>query len=63
MPFGQRIDHDGLVGARHLGDAEERVIGGFAQELGVDGDEGVRARRAQAAARSAVVVIKSMTVS
>ena len=37
--LGQRIDHHGLVGARHLGDAELRVIGGLAQEFGVDGDE------------------------
>ena len=41
MPVGQRVDHDGLVGARHLRDAEQRVIGGLAQEFGVDGDEGV----------------------
>ena len=38
---GQRVDHHRLVRARHLRDAEQRVIGGLAQELGVDGDEGV----------------------
>ena len=37
----ERVDHHGFVGSRQLRDAEERVIGGFAQELGVDGDEGV----------------------
>jgi hypothetical protein len=38
---GQRVHHHGLVRARHLRDAEQRVIGGFAQELGIDGDEGM----------------------
>ena len=37
----ERVDHHGLVGARHLRDAEQRIVGGLAQELGVDGDEGV----------------------
>ena len=37
----QRVDHDGLVGLGHLRHAEQRVIGGLAQELGVDGDEGM----------------------
>ena len=37
----QRVDHHRLVGRGHLRDAEQRVIGGLAQEFGVDGDEGV----------------------
>ena len=37
----QRVDHDGFVGAGHLGDAEQRIVGGLAQELGVDGHEGI----------------------
>ena len=39
----QRVDHHGLVGARHLRHAQQRIIGGLAQEFGVDGDEGVAA--------------------
>lgn len=39
---GQRVDHHGLVGRGHLDQAELRVIGRLAQELGVDGDEGMR---------------------
>ena len=35
----QRIDDDRLVRARHLRDAEQRVIGRFPQKLGIDGDE------------------------
>ena len=35
----QRVDHDGLVGRGHLRHAEQRVVGGLAQELGIDGDE------------------------
>ena len=38
----QRVDHDGLVGGGHLRHAQQRIIGGFAQELGVDGDERMR---------------------
>ena len=37
----QRIDHHGLVARRQLRHAEQRVVGGLAEELGVDGDEGV----------------------
>src|SRR5262249_34563978 len=37
--LGQRIDHDRLVGAGHLHHAKQRIIGGFPQELGVDGDD------------------------
>ena len=37
----ERIDHHRFVGARHLRDAELRVIGRFPQELGVDGHEGM----------------------
>ena len=37
----QRVDHHGFVGARHLRHAEQRVIGGFAQKFGIDGDERV----------------------
>ena len=40
-PFGQRVDHHGLVGARHLRHAQDGKIGGLAQKLGVHGDEGV----------------------
>ena len=36
---GQRVDHDSLVRARHLHHAEQGIIGGLAQELGVDGDD------------------------
>ncbi len=39
--FGQGIDHDSFLRARHLDDAEQRVIGRLAQKLGVDGDDGV----------------------
>ena len=38
-PRRQRVDHQGLVGRGHLRHAQQRVIGGFAQKLGVDGDE------------------------
>ena len=38
---GQRVDHDGLVGARHLHHAEQGVVGRLPQELGVDGDDRV----------------------
>ena len=48
----QRVDHHGLVGRRHLRHAEQRVVGGLAQEFGVDGDEGMRASRSQVAASS-----------
>ena len=37
----QRVDHHGLVGRGHLRHAKQRIIGGLAQEFGVDGDEGV----------------------
>ena len=37
----QRIDHHGLVAARHLRHAQQRIVGGLAQEFGVDGDEGL----------------------
>ncbi len=37
----QRVDDDGLVGRGHLRHAQQRVVGGLAQELGVDGDEGM----------------------
>ena len=57
---GQRVDHDRFVGARHLHDAEQGIVGRLAQEFGVDGDDRVLASRAQAAARSEVVVIRSM---
>ena len=39
--LGERIDHDRFVGARHLHHAEQGIIGGFPQELGVDGDDRV----------------------
>ncbi len=38
----QRVDHHGLVGRGHLRHAQQRVIGGLAQEFGVDGDERMR---------------------
>ena len=38
---GQRIDHDGLLGARHLHDAEQGIVGRLPQEFGIDGDDGV----------------------
>ena len=41
MPVGQRIDHDRFVCARHLHHAEQGIIGGLAQEFGVDGDDRV----------------------
>ena len=37
----QRVDHHRLVARRQLRHAEQRVVGGLAEELGVDGDEGV----------------------
>ena len=37
----KRVDHHGFLRARQLRDAEQRVVGGFAQELGVDRDERV----------------------
>ena len=39
--LGNRVDHHRLVRPRHLSDAEHRVVGALAQELGVDRDEGV----------------------
>jgi len=39
--LGKRIDDDGLVRGRHLGDAEQGIVGGLTQKLGVDGNEGV----------------------
>ena len=38
---GERIDDDSLVGAGHLNNAEQGVIGGLAQEFGIDGDDPV----------------------
>ena len=35
----QRIDHDRFLGRGHLRHAQERIVGGLAQEFGVDGDE------------------------
>ena len=40
----QRVDHHGFFRTRQLRDAEQRVIGGFAQEFGVDRDERVLAK-------------------
>ena len=37
--FGQRIDRRGLLVVRDLHQAEQRIIGILAHELGVDGDE------------------------
>src|ERR1035437_3840871 len=37
----QRIDHDRLVCARHLHDAEQRIVGRLAQEFGINGDDRV----------------------
>jgi hypothetical protein len=37
----QRVDDEGFFGRCHLRDAEQRVVGGLAQEFRVDGDEGV----------------------
>ena len=37
--FGQRVDRRGVLGARHLGQAELGPVGALAHELGVDGDE------------------------
>ena len=48
--LGERVDDDRLVGARYLGDAQQRIVGGLAQELGVDGDEGM-ARHLRTGAR------------
>ena len=39
--LGQRIDHDRFLGARHLHDAEQGIIGRLAQEFGIDGDDRV----------------------
>jgi hypothetical protein len=50
--FGQRIDHDGFVRARHLHDAEQGIIGRLAQEFGIDGDDRVPGKAAAAAASS-----------
>jgi hypothetical protein len=36
---GQRVDHDGLLRACELGYAEQGIIGGLPQELGIDGHE------------------------
>ena len=38
-PGGQRVDDDGFLGRGHLRDAQQRVIGRLAQELGIDRDE------------------------
>ena len=40
---GQRVDHDGLLGARQLCHAQQRVIGRLAKKFGIDGDGGVPA--------------------
>jgi len=37
----QRIDHDRFLRARHLHDAEQRIIGRLAQKFGIDGDDRV----------------------
>ena len=39
--LGQRIDHDRFLRARHLHDAEQRIIGRLTQEFGIDGDDRV----------------------
>src|ERR1700752_2338924 len=36
---GQRVDDDSLLGACHLEHAEQGIIGGFPQKLGVHGDD------------------------
>ena len=35
----ERVDRDGLVGSRHLREAQDRPIGALAHELGIDRDE------------------------
>jgi hypothetical protein len=37
----QRIDHDRFLRARHLYDAEQWIIGRFAEKFGIDGDDRV----------------------
>ncbi len=49
-PHGKGVDNDRLFEARHLRDAKPGVIGAFAQELGVDRDEGMP-RQARAGVR------------
>ena len=39
---GERVDDHGLLGRGHLRDAQQRIIGGLAQELGIDGHERMR---------------------
>ena len=46
----ERVDNDRLFETRHLRDAEPRVIGVFAQELGIDRDKGMP-RQARAGVR------------
>ena len=39
--LGQRVDHDRFLGARHLHDAEQGIVGCLAQEFRIDGDDRV----------------------
>ena len=41
MPSARVSIDDGLLGAGHLHHAEQGIVGGLAQELGIDGDDGV----------------------
>ena len=40
----QGVDDDGFIGAGDLRDAEQRIVGRLAQELGVDRDERMRGK-------------------
>ena len=37
--LGQRVDHDRFLGACHLNDAEQGIVGGLTQEFRIDGDD------------------------
>ena len=59
-PGGQRVDHDGFLRTRHLHDAEQGIVRRLPEEPVSTVMTLCWASREQAAARSEVVVIRSM---
>ena len=63
--FGQRVDNDRFLRARHLHDAKQGVVGRFPQELGIYRDDGVfcepGAGRRQLGSGSDQIHVQSMT--
>ena len=58
--LGERVDHDRFVGRSPSAPRRAGVIGGLAQEFGVDGDDRMLGERGASRRESEVVVIRSM---